>query len=355
MTACPSKLRVIDWRRLTEYVMMVSKFYRVVITPSEPRPVRRVAFLVLPEFSHFGLAAAIEPLFVANWLAQRPIFQWTIVSETGQPVRASNGMVVPVDGDLSAAADCATVFVLASFDPQAVARNQTVLRWLRRVARFGAEIGGIENGSLVLAEAGLLDGCEAAIHWDNLIGFQESYPAVRAGTRRHVRSNDRLSCAGASAILDMMIGWIGRHADPGLAGEVAEHLLLGGAQPATEMDGKVATAQAIMQEHIDEPLSCTEIASRIGLSLRQLERRFQQRLGRSVQEEYQLARLAKAHQLLQQTTLAVTEIAFACGFASPEYFSRLYRRAFGCAPSRDRRQSTTAPVLRLTPGQVGPA
>jgi AraC family carnitine catabolism transcriptional activator len=56
--------------------------------------------------------------------------------------------------------------------------------------------------------------------------------------------------------------------------------------------------------------------------------------------------MAKAHQLLQQTDLRVTQIAFSCGFASPEYFCRLYRSFFGCSPSRDRRQSTTAPVLR---------
>jgi AraC family carnitine catabolism transcriptional activator len=49
---------------------------------------------------------------------------------------------------------------------------------------------------------------------------------------------------------------------------------------------------------------------------------------------------------LQQTELSATEVAFSCGFASPEYFCRLYRAFFGCSPSRDRRQSTTAPVLR---------
>jgi AraC family carnitine catabolism transcriptional activator len=59
--------------------------------------------------------------------------------------------------------------------------------------------------------------------------------------------------------------------------------------------------------------------------------------------------MTKAHQLLQQTELSVTQIAFACGFSSPEYFCRLYRAMFACSPSKDRRQSTTAPVLRHRP------
>jgi AraC family carnitine catabolism transcriptional activator len=93
-------------------------------------------------------------------------------------------------------------------------------------------------------------------------------------------------------------------------------------------------------------LTCAEIARRVGLSLRQLERRFVDAAQCSVLDRYRLIRMAQAHQLLQQTELSVTEVAFACGFSSPEYFCRLYRRMFDCSPSQDRRQSTSAPVLR---------
>lgn len=318
----------------------------------------KLAFLVLPEFSNLGLAAATEPLFVANWLAQSPVFEWRIVSVDGEPVRASNGRMASVDGDLASASDCTTVFVLASFDPRAAVDNQVVLGWLRRIARFGIEIGGIENGSLVMAEAGLLDGHIAAIHWDNLIGFEERYPAVRAVSQLYAKSGDRITCAGASAILDMMVAWIAWVGDPDLSGDVADHLLLGGHRAAeTEqriadkskprgLDDVVAAAQALMREHIDEPLPGREIAGHIGLSLRQIERRFLRELGRSVHQEYLHLRMARAHQLLQQTELSVTEIAFASGFPSLEYFSRVYRQMFGCSPSMDRRQSTSAPVLR---------
>lgn len=319
---------------------------------------RKVAFLLLPEFSHLGIAAATEPLFVANWLAQDAVFEWKIISADGQPVRASNGRFVPVDGDLGSAAGCKTVFVLASFDPDRSVRERHVIRWLRRLARFGVEIGGLENGSLMLAEAGLLNGHEVAVHWDNIVGFQQHHPKTRAVTQLYVRSGERITCAGASAVLDLMVAWVGWHADAELAGEVAEHLLLGQPRPArteqrpaariesSSSDTAVARAQALMQENIDEPLTCREIARRVGLSLRQLERRFRERLRCSLLQQYRRIRIAKAHQLLQQTELSVTEVAFSCGFSSPEYFCRLYRALFGCSPSRDRRQSTTAPVLR---------
>jgi len=318
---------------------------------------RKVAFLLLPEFSHLGLAAAIEPLFIANWLAQERVFEWKIISIDGNAVRASNGMTISVDGDLAAASAARTVFVLASFEPAQAARERSVRRWLKRLARFGVELCGIENGSVVLAEAGLLNGHPVAVHRDNLLGFQEHYGRTRAIAQLYCRSGMRLSCAGASAILDLMVAWMGWHGQGELAAEVAEHLLLGhlrapdmeqGGAPSA-VDAAVTEAQALMREHIDEPLSCSEIARRVRLLLRQMERRFRDVLQCSVLERYRSIRMAKAHQLLQQTDLPVTEVAFACGFSSPEYFCRLYRRMFDCSPSKDRRQSTTAPVLRQRP------
>ncbi len=101
-----------------------------------------------------------------------------------------------------------------------------------------------------------------------------------------------------------------------------------------------------MQQTLDEPLSCRQIADRIGMSQRQLQRHFQRHLGVSIARQYLSYRLAKAHKLLQQTELPVTEIAVTCGFGSLESFSRTYRRYFGLCPSSDRQQTTNAPVFR---------
>src|ERR1700733_9669005 len=187
---------------------------------------RRLGLLPLPEFSNLGLAAVTEPLFVANWLTQRTLFEWKSVSVDGKPVRASSGAILAVDGDLAAARDHASIFVLASFEPLQSARSRPLTRWLQRAARSGLELGGIENGSLALAEAGLLDSHPAAIHWDNLAGFQELFPKVRIVSAPFSVTPNRITCAGAAAILDMMVAWIAQHADGRIADEVARHLLV---------------------------------------------------------------------------------------------------------------------------------
>jgi AraC family carnitine catabolism transcriptional activator len=153
----------------------------------------------------------------------------------------------------------------------------------------------------------------------------------------------------------MMIAWIAHHADAQTSTEVARHLLLSPRRdsrhgdPAPAQDPLIARARAIMQAHVDDPLSCDTIAQQLGLSLRQLERRFKQQLGQTLHSEYMLVRVEKAHQYLQQTTLSVTEVSALTGFTSVEYFSKVYRRVFGVLPSKDRRQSTDAPVFRQKP------
>jgi AraC family carnitine catabolism transcriptional activator len=319
--------------------------------------VRKLALLLLPEFSNFGLAAVTEPLFIANWLAQGAVFEWRTISDDGTPVRASNGSFVPVDGDLGLVAGCESVFVLASFEPVRTTHSRARAHWLKRVARSGAEMVGIENGSLALAEAGLLDHHAAAIHWDNLAGFQELFPKVRIAQSLFSFSKNRATCAGAAAILDLMIAWIAHHADAQTSSEVARHMLLSGRRDAqvanagghfaANQDPMVARAREIMQAHVDDPLSCGTVAQQLGMSLRQLERRVKQQLGQTLHSEYMLVRVEKAHQYLQQTALSVTEVAALTGFTSVEYFSKVYWRVFGVLPSKDRRQSTDAPVFRM--------
>ena len=317
-----------------------------------------VAFLLLPAFSYLSLMAAVEPLFIANWLAGRRLYRWLVLSRDGRAVEASNGLRAPVDSGLAGAGRLDAIFLLASFDPRQHAGDARLAAWLRRAARYGAELGAIETASEIFAAAGLLDGHPAAVHWDNLEGFRELYPDCQASPQLFTCGRGRLTCAGEAAVLDMMLHWIGIRHGSGLAGEIAQHLLLArprgpeelqfGVSPAPPADDDpiLARALSIMEKAMEEPMSCAAIARRTGLSLRQLQRLFRARLGTGPLQHYRRMRLAKAHALLQQTGLPVTEVAVSAGFASPEHFSRIYRQTFGRPPSADRRQSTDAPVMR---------
>jgi AraC family carnitine catabolism transcriptional activator len=319
---------------------------------------RLVGLLLLPDFSQLGLAAVTEPLFVANWLSGRALYRWQTLSLDGRAVRSSSGQRLPVDVGIGEASRFDLLLVLASFDVKRLTRDKALKAWLRRVARHGATIGSIETASEVVAAAGLLDGLPVSVHWDNLQGFAESHPRCHAVSQLYTNTGDRLTCAGQSATLDMMLAWIAEDVDAALAAEVAAHLMLPswrlgdepqpapGAKAATHADPALQRTIAIMEQTVEEPLSCGQIARRAGLSMRRMQRLFEKALGTTPVRHYQFIRLSKAHALLQQTDLSVTEIAVSAGFGSLEHFCRVYRRQFGCRPRDDRRQSVSAPVLR---------
>jgi AraC family carnitine catabolism transcriptional activator len=322
-----------------------------------PAP-KAIGILLLPSFTHLALGAVVEPLFIANWLSGRALYRWRLLSLDGKAVRSSSELSVPVDAGIDAGASFDALYVLASFDVKRLTRDRTLKAWLRRVARHGATIAAIETASEVVAAAGLLDGRKVAVHWDNLQGFAESHPQCRAVAELWTASPGRLTCAGHSAILDMMLYGIAADHGASLAGEIAAHLLLPGwrkgedSQPAPGIkprrtaDPILTRALALMEKTIEEPLSCSTIARRAGVTPRQLQRLFARELETTPVRHYQRLRLARAHALLQQTDLSVTEIAVSAGFASLEHFCRLYRREFNCRPRDDRRQSVAAPVLR---------
>jgi len=325
---------------------------------------KTIGVLLLPDFSQFSYAAVTDPLFVANWLSGRTLYRWRTLSLDGKPARASAGQRLPVDAGIGDLAKFDLLLVLASFDVKRLTRDHALKSWLRRVARHGATIGSVETASEVVAAAGLLDGLSVAVHWDNLQGFAESHPQCRAISQLYTTDGDRLTCAGASAAADMMLDWIARDQGAILAAETAAHLMLPGwrrgdePQPAPgvktrqRLDPMLERVVTIMEQNIEEPLPCARIARRVGISVRRMQRLFARNIGASPVRHYQFIRLTRAHALLQQTDLSVTEIAVSAGFGSLEHFCRVYRRQFGRRPRDDRRQSITAPVLRRSVQKV---
>ncbi|MGH8257899.1 MAG: bifunctional transcriptional activator/DNA repair enzyme AdaA, partial [Steroidobacteraceae bacterium] len=79
------------------------------------------------------------------------------------------------------------------------------------------------------------------------------------------------------------------------------------------------------------------LAERLGLGERQLRRLFRQHLGASPLAVAQTRRILLAKQLIHETHLPITQIAFAAGFSSIRRFNETFRALFGCAPSQMRR------------------
>ena len=101
-------------------------------------------------------------------------------------------------------------------------------------------------------------------------------------------------------------------------------------------DPDVAAALRFIREHAAEEIGVTEVVAAAALSRRTLERRFQERLGRSPHDEIMRERIRRAQQLLRDTDLPLRTIAYRTGFRHPEYMSVVFRQRTGQQPSQFR-------------------
>lgn len=308
---------------------------------------QRIGFLLLPRFSMICLLSAVEPLRGANRTLGYEAYQWSFISVDGGPVTASNGMSIMPHGSIEAAETLPAVAVVASYDPLA-AVDDRLLRWLRRMYRAHADIGAFETGPLVLAEAGLLKGRRVTLHWETLAAFRETWLDVDARESLFELDGPIFTCSGGTAAMDLVLHLIAHHHSGEVAASVSEQFLhteirsagAGQRMPADlragTRDPVLAAVIELMRENIDTPLPLPDLARRAGLTQRRLERLFARHLGVPPQRHYLDLRLEQARHLLRHGELPVHEVAVACGFGSPSWFSRAYRSRFGHSPRAER-------------------
>lgn len=314
---------------------------------SNPPVTTRYGFLLVPEYSMMAFTAAIDQLRMANRLSGKPLYEWIILSDDGEPVTASNELTLNTVA-LKEAGRLDAVFVCGGINiEQKVSKSRS--SWMRDQAARKVAIGALCTGTFLLAEAGLLQKYRCTIHWENMVGLRERFPELVISPDLFEIDSDRYTCAGGSAAMDMMVYLIAQKHGWDLATEIAEEFLverirgrndrqrlplrlqLGASQP------KLAEAVAFMEANIEELISLDEIASHVGLSRRQLERLFQKYLHCVPTRYYMRLRLMHARQLLLQTSMPIVDIAYASGFVSTPHFSKCYREYFGIPPREERR------------------
>jgi transcriptional regulator GlxA family with amidase domain len=312
--------------------------------------VASVGFLLIPGFALMSYASAVEPLRAANRLAGKTLYQWWHAAPGDKPAIASNGAAVLPDFKFGAeAGSLDLVFVCAGGNP-ATFNDRRTFAWLRKLASRGVIIGGISGGPVILAKAGLLAGRRCTVHWEHLPALEEDFPDLALTRSLFEFDGDRITCSGGVAGIDMMVALITREHGYELGAAVSDWLLQThvreGARPQRMdlrfrlgiADDKLLQALKAMEAILETPLSRERLAQRAGVSLRQLERSFQDQLGRGVHEHYLALRLGRSRQLLRETSLSILEVALAAGFASASQFSRAFRRTFGFSPRESRQR-----------------
>jgi transcriptional regulator GlxA family with amidase domain len=316
-----------------------------------------VGFLLVPNFSMMAFASAVEPLRSANRQSGEELYRWRLFSADGSPVVASNGIPVMPHAAIRDAGPLGMAVVCAGIDVERY-NDRAAFAWLRRLARSGCDVGALSTGAHVLARAGLLEGRRCALHWENAPAFAEAFPNVSVSSEIFVIDGNRFTCSGGTAALDMMLYLIRTQHGHALATAVSEQFIHGQIRDHDDPQRmqlrtrigvahpKLLAAVATMEANVEAPRSAAALARQARVSPRQLERLFRKYLGCTPTQYYLEVRLARARQLLTQTSQSILGVALACGFVSASHFSKCFRTHFGFTP-REARSRFEPPARRV--------
>lgn len=232
-------------------------------------------------------------------------------------------------------------------------RYPRLIAWLRQMYQQGASLCSACSGVLVLAETGLLDGCEATLHWAYERTFRENFPQVQLRLERVLvvsGAEQRFVMSGASASWhDLALYLVARYAGPAAAQSIAKFFLLqwhtDGQAPyivfqeqTDHGDTVILEAQRWMSRHLDSDNPIGEVIEHTGLPERTFKRRFRKATGHSPINYMQNLRVEEAKRQLESGDKAVDEISYSIGYEDPAFFRRLFKRTTGLTPGAYRKK-----------------
>jgi transcriptional regulator GlxA family with amidase domain len=223
----------------------------------------------------------------------------------------------------------------------------------------GARVVSLCTGAFVLAEAGLLDGRRATVHWMYADLLAERYPKIEVDPAvLYIDEGQVLTSAGSTAGLDLCLHLVRLDHGSEVANLLARRLVIsphrtGGQAQYVDMplprnqDQNLAPLLQWATANLDRPLTITELANRQHLTPRTLIRRFRDATGTSPLKWLLAQRLLKARTLLESTDEPLVRVAELCGLGGEANLRHHFARAIGAPPGEYRRtfkRSTNPPV-----------
>jgi transcriptional regulator GlxA family with amidase domain len=243
-----------------------------------------------------------------------------------------------------------TLLVAGGMDIWSGADAPELLDWVRSRANQARRYGSICTGAFVLAEAGMLDGRHATTHWYFCQQLQKDYPQVVVDPEPiFIQEGALYTSAGVTSGIDLAVSMVEEDFGLDIALRIARALVLFLRRPAGQNQFSTALAfqgasriplrelPVYVLEHLHEPLTVEDLASRVSMSVRNFSRVFAEEFDTTPAAFVEKLRVETARRLVEESDRSFDEIAVQCGLGSVDSLRRIFEREFGRTPAQVRR------------------
>jgi len=272
-------------------------------------------------------------------------YDFKIVSSEPKSLNVLGGITIQASYDLTLL-EKASLIIIPGWKAEGMPIPTPVKDALCKGFRNGARLASICSGVFLLAQCGFLTGKKATTHWKHSQKLSNLYPDVNVDEDvLYIDEGQILTSAGSAAGVDLCLHIVRQDFGSDIANQVARRLILpayregGQAQYISrpmpkERGGKIAPLLDKIRSNLNIEWTNEKMAQIAGLTPRTLLRRFKDTIGESPQNWLIGERIERTKELLETTSLSISELAETTGFVTPETLRHHFRRKVGTNPTQ---------------------
>lgn len=290
---------------------------------------------LLTQVNHFANARRLPALFnvqLVGLTKETPISGglYTIHSDALlQDVQKTDLIIIPaVDGDLN----------------QAIENNREFIPFIAKQYKQGAEVASLCLGAFILASTGLLDGKKCATHWMAANEFRKLFPEVNLIADKIITDERGIYTSGGAysylnLILYLIEKYVGREMSILCAKVFAIEFERSSQSPFIMFTGQkdhedesIKDAQVFIENNFQEKITVDQLAEKLSIGRRNLERRFKKATSNTVVEYIQRVRIEAVKKSLETDRKTINELMYEVGYSDNKAFRTIFRKITGLSP-----------------------
>lgn len=222
--------------------------------------------------------------------------------------------------------------------------NKSLIDWIEKRYKDGAEVASICTGAFMLASAGLLDGKTCSTHWAAENNFRIMFPKVDLQTEKLITDEKGVyTNGGGYSFLNLIIYLVEKYYGRQTAiycAKVFQIEIDRESQSAFTIftgqklhgDKMVKEAQAYIENNLHKKISGEDLSSRFAVGRRNFDRRFIKATGNTPIEYVQRVKIESAKKAFETSRKTINQVMYEVGYSDIKSFREVFRKITGMSP-----------------------
>ena len=259
-----------------------------------------------------------------------------------EEVQKTELIIIPaIDGDINAALEA----------------NKDFFPFITKHYKNGCEVASLCLGAFILASTGLLDGKKCATHWMAANEFKRLFPAVNLIADKIITDERGIYTSGGAysylnLILYLIEKYVGREMSILCAKVFAIEFERSSQSPfmmfigqKDHEDESIKDAQEYIENNFQEKITVDEIANKLAIGRRNLERRFKKATSNTVVEYIQRVKIEAVKKSLETDRKTINELMYDVGYSDTKAFRTIFKKITGVSPIEYRNKYSREAVI----------